>query len=36
VLNAQHGGWDKQQTEAALQLAGRLYDEKIDLRTLRG
>ena len=36
VLNAQHGGWDKQQTEAALKLAGRLYDGKIDLAVLRG
>ncbi|HEY6257898.1 MAG TPA: MmgE/PrpD family protein [Xanthobacteraceae bacterium] len=36
ALNAQHGGWDKSRTDAALALAGRLYDEKIDLTALRG
>jgi 2-methylcitrate dehydratase PrpD len=36
ILNAQHGGWDKAQTEAALQLAGKLYNETVDLSVLRG
>src|SRR6202163_1430266 len=36
ALNAQHGGWDKAQTDAALRLTGKLYDQKIDLEALRG
>ena len=36
ILNAQHGGWDKNRTQAALRLAGKLYDQKVDLSMLRG
>jgi hypothetical protein len=36
ALNARHGGWDKGKTDAALELAGKLYDSNIDLRVLRG
>jgi 2-methylcitrate dehydratase PrpD len=36
VLNARHGGWDKSKTDAALRLAGKLYDEPVDLAVLRG
>jgi hypothetical protein len=35
VLNAQHGGWDKAQSDAALQLLAGLYQRKIDLSALR-
>src|SRR5450631_4015895 len=31
ALNAQHGGWNKTQGEAALRLLAGLYDDKIDL-----
>jgi 2-methylcitrate dehydratase PrpD len=36
ILNARHGGWSKPQTDAALALARRLFDERIDLTILRG
>jgi 2-methylcitrate dehydratase PrpD len=35
ALNAQHGGWSKTQSEAALKLLAGLYDGKIDLGALR-
>jgi 2-methylcitrate dehydratase PrpD len=35
ALNAQHGGWSKPQSDAALQLMARMYEERIDLSTLR-
>ncbi|HEY0912536.1 MAG TPA: MmgE/PrpD family protein, partial [Bradyrhizobium sp.] len=35
VLNAQHGGWDKPQSDATLKLLAGLYRGKIDLSTLR-
>ena len=35
ALNAQHGGWDKTQGDAALKLLAGLYDGKIDLTSLR-
>ncbi len=35
-LNARHGGWSADKTEAALALLRRLYDGKIDLSALRG
>jgi 2-methylcitrate dehydratase PrpD len=36
ALNARHGGWDKEQTDAALRLAGQFYNEPVDLSVLRG
>src|SRR5438445_2979639 len=33
-LNAQHGGWSKEQGDAALKLMAGLYQGKIDLRAL--
>ena len=36
ALNAQHGGWNKTQGDAALRLLAGLYDGKIDLNALRG
>ena len=36
ALNAQHGGWDKARTAAALKLAGTLFNETVDLGVLRG
>jgi 2-methylcitrate dehydratase PrpD len=36
ALNARHGGWDEARTAAALALAGRLFDGRIDLSPLRG
>jgi hypothetical protein len=36
VLNAQHGGWSKPQSDAALKLMAGLYQDKIDLSSLRG
>ena len=36
LLNAQHGGWSKAQSEGALKLMARLYQDKIDLSSLRG
>ena len=36
ALNAQHGGWSKAQSDAALKLMAGLYRDKIDLSSLRG
>src|SRR5450631_3058012 len=36
LLNAQHGGWNKAQSDAALKLLATLYNGHIDLSTLRG
>ena len=36
VLNAQHGGWSKAQSDGALKLMAGLYRDKIDLSSLRG
>src|SRR6266568_2741006 len=36
VLNAQHGGWSKAQSDGALKLMAGLYQDKIDLSSLRG
>ncbi len=36
VLNAQHGGWSKPQSDGALKLMAGLYRDKIDLSSLRG
>jgi 2-methylcitrate dehydratase PrpD len=35
ALNAQHGGWNKAQSDEALMLMAGLYQGMIDLRTLR-
>jgi hypothetical protein len=35
VLNAQHGGWTKVQSDATLKLLATLYDGRIDLSALR-
>jgi 2-methylcitrate dehydratase PrpD len=35
-LCARHGGWDETRSHAALRLAARLYDGRVDLGTLRG
>jgi 2-methylcitrate dehydratase PrpD len=35
ALNAQHGGWSKAQSEAALKLLAGVYNGKIDLGALR-
>jgi 2-methylcitrate dehydratase PrpD len=35
ALNAKHGGWAGQQSDAALQLMGGLYNARIDLSALR-
>ena len=35
MLNAEHGGWDKMQSEAALKLLAGLYQGRIDLTALR-
>ena len=35
-LNAEHGGWSTVQSDAALQLMARLYNDRIDLTSLRG
>jgi hypothetical protein len=35
LLNAQHGGWDAPQTNAALKLLAGLYQGKINLSALR-
>ncbi len=35
ALNAQHGGWDRTQSDAALKLLAGLYGGKIDLSALR-
>jgi hypothetical protein len=36
ILNAEHGGWTKAQTVAALKLIAVLYNDRIDLSVLRG
>jgi 2-methylcitrate dehydratase PrpD len=36
LLNAEHGGWSKAQSEAALKLLATLYNGQIDLSSLRG
>jgi 2-methylcitrate dehydratase PrpD len=36
LLNAQHGGWSKAQSDGALKLMAGLYRDKIDLSSLRG
>jgi 2-methylcitrate dehydratase PrpD len=36
ALNAQHGGWDRAKTAAALKLAHGFYDAPVDLSPLRG
>ena len=36
ALNAQHGGWSKTQSDSALKLMAGLYQDKIDLSSLRG
>ena len=36
VLNAQHGGWSKAQSDGALKLIAGLYRDRIDLSSLRG
>ena len=36
VLNAQHGGWSKAQSDSALKLMAGLYRDRIDLSSLRG
>src|SRR6201991_2309414 len=36
ALNAQHGGWDKRQSDAALKLMAAFYNGRIDLSSLRG
>src|SRR3954468_17149675 len=35
ALNAQHGGWSRAQSDAALKLMAALYDGKVDLSVLR-
>jgi 2-methylcitrate dehydratase PrpD len=35
VLNAEHGGWNKMQSETTLNLLAGLYQGKMDLRPLR-
>jgi 2-methylcitrate dehydratase PrpD len=35
-LNARHGGWAADRVDAALSLARKFYDGRIDLRALRG
>ena len=36
LLNAEHGGWSKAQSDAALKLLATLYKGRIDLSSLRG
>src|SRR4051795_9313959 len=36
LVNAQHGGWSKAQSDGALKLMAGLYRDKIDLSPLRG
>src|SRR5581483_6789473 len=36
LLNAEHGGWTKAQSDAALKLMAGLYKGRIDLSSLRG
>jgi 2-methylcitrate dehydratase PrpD len=35
VLNVRHGGWSAQQCDAALKMLAKLYDQEIDLASLR-
>src|ERR1700757_2776197 len=35
LLNAEHGGWSRAQSDAALKLMATLYDGRIDLSSLR-
>jgi hypothetical protein len=35
LLNAQHGGWAKTQSDATLRLLAGLYQDKMDLTALR-
>jgi len=36
LLNAEHGGWSAAQSDAALKLMAGLYNDRIDLSSLRG
>jgi hypothetical protein len=36
LLNAEHGGWSKAQSDAALKLLATLYKGRIDRSSLRG
>jgi 2-methylcitrate dehydratase PrpD len=36
LLNAEHGGWSAEQSEAALKLIAGLYSGRINLSSLRG
>ncbi len=36
ALNVRHGGWDDKRAAAALKLLAKLYDGKIDLKSLQG
>jgi 2-methylcitrate dehydratase PrpD len=36
ALNAQHGGWSKSQSDAALKLMAGMYNGRIDLASFRG
>jgi hypothetical protein len=36
LLNAEHGGWNRAQSEAALKLLATLYNGRTDLSSLRG
>jgi len=36
LLNAEHGGWSRAQSDAALKLMATLYNGRIDLSSLRG
>jgi hypothetical protein len=35
ALNARHGGWTKTQSDATLRLLAALYNDRIDLASLR-
>jgi 2-methylcitrate dehydratase PrpD len=36
ALNAEHGGWDREQSDAALKMMASFYNGKADLSALRG
>jgi 2-methylcitrate dehydratase PrpD len=36
MLNAEHGGWNRAQSEGALKLMAGMYSGRIDLSSLRG
>jgi len=36
MLNTRHGGWDEARANAAIKVLAKLYDDKIDLMSLRG